>query len=269
MGAGASAVSAGVVSRELARPLDGSDLATPEDAERELSRIRALLRGGGGDGGGGDGGEAKHADHDDHELAFDVDGNLRSTRWEEVKQLFERHATPGGFWELLQFEELLEHEEISKEEAAVKFAEADLDGDSKLTFQEFQQYLFDEEGAVEGDEVTKQGLTEADLYVRVRPMASEGGHSANAEVKATTRIKLHAVDAAKTRWPSLQSIRWRAAPPTSQSSGRATSGSGSPRRSSSLRPPRPPPRRPRRRRMGRALQALPLAGGMPAASPPA
>ena len=201
MGAGASAVSAGVVSRELARPLDGSDLATPEDAERELRRIRALLRGGGGDGslgdgGLGDGGEAKHADHDDHELAFDVDGNLRSTRWEEVKQLFERHATPGGFWELLQFEELLEHEEISKEEAAVKFAEADLDGDGKLTFQEFQQYLFDEEGAVEGDEVTKQGLTEADLYVRVRPMASEGGHSANAEVKATTRIKLHAVDAA-------------------------------------------------------------------------
>jgi hypothetical protein len=27
-------------------------------------------------------------------------------------------------------------------------------------------------------------------------MASEGGHSANAEVKATTRIKLHAADAA-------------------------------------------------------------------------
>jgi hypothetical protein len=113
------------------------------------------------------------------------DGDLKMSRVEEIKTVFDSHAA-DELWDCATFEVFASKgdPELTPEDAKAKFDTIDQDKDGKITYPEFFDYFFSFDLAVTSDAIEKKGLTESDMYVRVRPLAKEGeagGHGAGTE----------------------------------------------------------------------------------------
>jgi len=101
----------------------------------------------------------------------------------EVKRMFEKEAK-DGFWTKEAFTQLLEAMDpaMEEEQLETEFKNADISGNkSKIGYDDFYNYFVNWEQLKEDskDAVDMKGkLSEAAVYVRVRPLAESGGHAA-------------------------------------------------------------------------------------------